>query len=43
MEQKQIRRPQRKLIRIPRQRKKRANDSRYALDTRTPSGVHLPY
>lgn len=43
MDQKQIRRPQRKLIRVPRQKKKRATDSRHALDTRTPSGAYLPY
>jgi|GEM_PF-4783587 len=43
MEQKQIRRPQKKLIRVPRQKKKRATGSRYAIDTRTPSGIHLPY
>jgi hypothetical protein len=43
MDQKRIRQPQRKLIRVPRQKKKRAAESRHALDTRTPSGVHLPY
>lgn len=43
MDQKQIRQPQRKLIRVHRQKKKRVTESRYALDTRTPSGVHLPY
>ncbi|MEV0751767.1 hypothetical protein [Streptosporangium sp. NPDC050280] len=43
MEQKQIRRPQKKLIRVPRQKKKRAADSHHTIDTRTPSGVYLPY
>ncbi|MER5644428.1 hypothetical protein [Streptosporangium sp. NPDC002524] len=43
MEQKHIRRPQKRLIRVPRQKRKRSTETRYALDTRTPKGIHLPY
>lgn len=43
MEQKHIRRPQKRLIRVTRQKRKRSTDTRYALDTRTPKGIQLPY